>query len=174
VFYRRYLVDVIRSYRTRGKYLQDEFLGSDNDAGLGLIEKTAAPESAQNFVGLESLGIKVLNVQVSARQFLEQQEPWVRVFLSLSYCPEKDARETMQALARRLSIRSYAYKAERLGFNWRGESPEAFSETTLLGRWIVSLGIAVTQENRDAVLDALKILCYESLLIGSEQEDLRP
>lgn len=174
VFYRRYLIDVIRSYRSRGKYLQDEFFGADDDAGSGLIEKTASLESTQNFDGLESLGIEVLNVQVSARQFLEQQEPWVRAFLSLSYCPNEDEGETMQALARRLRIRSYAYKAKKLGFNWRGESPEAFSETTLLGRWIVSLGIALTRENRDAVLDALKILCYESLLRGSEQEDVRP
>lgn len=174
VFYRRYLLDVIKSYRTRGKYFQPESPGSEHEAGLGLIEQAAAPESVPSFDGLESLGIRVPKVRAAARQFLEQREPWVRAFLSFSYCPDADARETMQALARRLRIRSYAYKAEQLGFNWRGESPEAFSEKTVLGQWIVSLGIEVKLENQDAVLDALKILCYESLLIGSKQEDVRP
>ncbi|NHA14610.1 hypothetical protein [Thioalkalivibrio sp. XN279] len=174
VFYRRYLIDVIRSHRTRGKYLQSDTVETSGEVSVSIIENTAAPESNPDFEELESLNIRAMDVRDSARRFLEQQESWVQAFLALSYCPGSDSGETMQALARRLNVRSYAYKAGKLGFNWHGESPDAFFEETLVGQWIVGLGIPITRDNRAAVRDALKILCQESLLIASDQEGVQP
>ena len=174
LFYRRYLIDVIKSYLRRSKYLQADPTGPEDGEGTGLVERAVGPDFASDFGGLDALGIGVSKIRAAARQFLADQEPWVRAFLAFSYCPDTDTRETMHALARRLGVRSYAYKAEKLGFNWRGGTPEAFSEQTLVGHWLTGLGITVGPDNQGAILDALKILCHESLLSVSEQEDPRP
>jgi hypothetical protein len=55
--------------------------------------------------------------------------------------PRRRAFRTLVHLAKRKGIKSQAYKAEKLGFNWRGGDVAGFAET-LLGRWITgSLGI---------------------------------
>ena len=103
----------------------------------------------------------------SARDWLAKSESWVPVFLAFHYCANAEISETLQKLARRRGIKSYAYKAKALGFNWDMEKAASRDENffaTLLGRWLTrDLGIGVTFENKDAIHAAFKILCLEAL-----------
>lgn len=96
-------------------------------------------------------------------------EEWVRIFIGFSNCPDADHSEPLVHLARRCNIKSQAYKAARLGFNWRGKDFTGFDDT-LLGRWIVSLGIGISPENAHLIHGALKILCIEALTWAEQQE----
>jgi hypothetical protein len=97
-------------------------------------------------------------------------EEWVRLFVALSNCPDATLSEPLVRLARRKGIKSQAYKAEKLGFNWRGGDLDGFAGT-LLGRWIVdSLGIELVPENSPLILGVLKILCFEALSWAEQQE----
>ena len=73
-------------------------------------------------------------------------------------------------LAKRKGIKSQAYKAEQLGFNWKKNDLAGFAKT-LLGRWISEIvGIEICTENSPLILGVLKILCFEALLWADQQE----
>jgi hypothetical protein len=130
------------------------------------------PESAQEPDALDALkeaGVSPEKVAESAARWLEMSEESVRLYLALSNCPDAEQSEPLVKLAKRKGIKSYAYKAEKLGFNWGKSCNDGFGDT-LLGAWIRSLGIEIVPENSLLVLGALKILCFEALTWAEQQE----
>ena len=171
VYYQRYLRDLIRSKQSRSKWEVADQHDPDDESPPSLDEAPMAEANASDsFVALAEAGFPPVDVAASASAWLAASEEWVRLFVALSNCPDAALSEPLVRLARRKGIKSQAYKAEKLGFNWRGGDLNDFPET-LLGRWIVgSLGIELRPENAPLILGALKILCFEALSWAEQQE----
>ena len=109
-------------------------------------------------------------IEDSAKQWLSQQEHWVKIFLGRSYCPDSENSEALNKLAKRENIKSYAYKAEQLGFNWKHENnTNKKFENTMIGQWISTLNIEICEENIKVIVEILKILCLTALSLVDEE-----
>ncbi len=171
LYYQHYLRDLIRSKQARaGHEVADEH-DPERESPPSLDEaRDAAAGNPDPFVELTEAGFALTEVAASASAWLAASEEWVRLFVALSNCPDATRSEPLVYLARRKGIKSQAYKAEKLGFNWRGGDVDGFAGT-LLGRWIVdSLGIELIPENSPLILGVLKILCFEALSWAEQQE----
>ena len=171
LYYQRYLRDLIRNRQARASH---EVADGHDPAHESPPSLDGAPDTAASgldpFVELVEAGFAPTEVATSARAWLAASEEWVRLFVALSNCPDATRSEPLVHLAKRKGIKSQAYKAEKLGFNWRGGDLDGFAGT-LLGRWIVdSLGIELIPENSPLILGVLKILCFEALSWAEQQE----
>lgn len=171
LYYQRYLRDLIRSRQVRTSHEVPDEHDLERESPPSLDEALdVAAGRLDIFAELAEAGLAPAEVAVSASAWLAASEEWVRLFVALSNCPDAARSEPLVHLARRKSIRSQAYKAEKLGFNWRGGDVDGFTGT-LLGRWIVdSLGIELIPENSPLILGVLKILCFEALSWAEQQE----
>ena len=171
VSYQRYLRDLLRSRMAREKHEVADPHDPETDSPPPLGESSVLPDGDPDpFTELEEAGLSPRAVAASASAWLLSSEEWVPIFIGLSNCPDARLSEALVHLARRKGIKSQAYKAAKLGFNWRGDDPAGFAET-LVGGWIVdSLGIELRPENRPMILGALKILCFEALSWAEQQE----
>ncbi len=175
LFYRRFLRDKIDAEKTRDDLFVSSTGVSEDGVAPGYEEVPEDPGAYGDPDAsrlLAEAGLSVEKVATAADTWLDCQEAWVPVYLGLHFCPEAEVSEPLYKLARRLHIASHHYKAVRLGINWMlgraGAQGQAFSET-LLGCWIVEdLDIALSIDNRELMLTAFKILCYQAL-IRSEQ-----
>ena len=107
---------------------------------------------------VESLDAATLTrIATAARDFLDNQEPWVRLYLRHCLC----ASSPIPLLRFKDHLPSYHYKAQQLGL-----APPAHSDyrRTLLGRWLRSLNLPTIFDDRDVAQSALKILCQQALL----------
>lgn len=171
VFYRNYLRDEIkREKRLAELVVSDRIVDEDgNEASRIDHEQQGEEDTEPDYLAiLEESGFGCPKIAESARAWLLAAEDWVRVFVAYSNCPDADRSEPLVRLTKRLGIKSQAYKAEKLGFNWGKDTHTGF-EDTLLGRWIVSLGIDICHENAPLMLGALKILCFEALSWAEQQ-----
>lgn len=120
-------------------------------------------------------GLTVRGIRESPRRFLRRQEPWVWLYLGLHDCLEDDdpAKATRQRLADQHRIRSYAYKAAKLGVvHAKGAAPP---EDTLLGDWLIrELGLSDPGGHRLALVIAFKILCETALALVESLPDQGP
>ena len=169
-YYRNFLLDEIRGARSRSKFE----VADNHDPASGsppmLSEAPNATGDVDPMVELEEAGFPPAKIAASAAAWLTESEEWVRIFVAYSNCPDAELSEPLAHLAKRKGIKSRAYKAEQLGFNWRGNDHADFGKT-LIGRWIgVSLGIKIAPENGTLIHGALKILCLEALLWAEHQE----
>jgi hypothetical protein len=100
------------------------------------------------------------DVRERAKIFLNQLDETARIYLALHACA--DAPEPLYKIAERLRIPSYHYRAHQLGITRKkGEFGEDY-ETTQIGQWLTKeLGLEL--KANPEVLQALKILCFESL-----------
>jgi hypothetical protein len=164
LYYLNYLRDLIRSKQSRSKWEVADKHDPENESPPSLDD---APEvetdAVDTLAALEEAGISPSRVADSAVKWLSTNEEWVRLFVALSNCPDAELSEPLVHLAKRKGIKSQAYKAEKLGFNWKGSDIAIFSET-LIGQWLTkSLGIKLQLENSSLIHGALKILCFEAL-----------
>jgi hypothetical protein len=170
VFYRRYLLDEIRSLKSRSKVEVSETQNPDDESPPIIENFSIDDDSDDGMKQLEESGYSISKVAALAVKWLADSEEWVRIFVAFSNCPDADQSEPLVHLAKRKGIRSQAYKAEKLGFNWRGGDTSGFGET-LIGRWIRdAVGIELAPENSMLILGALKILCLQALLWAEQQE----
>ena len=171
LYYQRYLRDLLRSKQARESREVADQHDPENDSLPSLGESSAVVDSDPDaFTELAEAGLLPSAVAASASAWLLASEEWVPLFVALSNCPDARLSEPLVHLARRKGIRSQAYKAEKLGFNWHGSDPAGFAGT-LIGRWIVdSLGIELRPENAPLILGALKILCFAALSWAEQQE----
>ena len=139
-------------------------------ATRSVVESTA--ETLDQARDLEQLRARILP---QARAFLAEavrdsraqgEAPWVLLYLAHHHCqPDPELRQTMAGLAARYQIRNYNGRARKLGIaSAKGGFPSlaAFSQT-LLGGWLVKMGIAIDQDNMEEIAQALKILCEVAL-----------
>lgn len=126
--------------------------------------------SDSKFSTLHDLHKTYEEIEDSAKQWLSQQEHWVKIFLGRSYCPDSENSEALGKLAKRENIKSYAYKAEQLGFNWKHENnTNKKFENTMIGQWISTLNIEICEENIKVIVEILKILCLTALSLVDEE-----
>ncbi len=104
--------------------------------------------------------------QAAAREFLEQQEPWVGLYLRYHLCAHYGGETPIPLVRFKDHIPSYHQKAEKLGLKKpSGNDDRAALRPTLLGRWLRSLDLSPTSDDdHDRIRIALKILCQQSLL----------
>ena len=171
VYYQRYLRDLLRSKQSREKREIGDKHDAEGESPPSLDEAPEAETTGTDPLNaLAEAGFPPIEVAASARAWLVASEEWVPIFVAFSNCPDAALSEPLVHLAKRKGIKSQAYKAEKLGFNWRGGDVAGFAET-LLGRWITgSLGIELHPENNLLILGALKILCFEALTWAEQQE----
>ncbi len=171
LYYQHYLRDLIRSKWARASHEVADEHDPERESPPSLDEATEATASRLDpFVELAEAGFAPIEVAESASAWLAASEEWVPLFVALSNCPDAWLSEPLVHLARRKGIKSQAYKAGKLGFNWRGGDVDGFADT-LIGRWIVeSLGIELVPENSLLILGALKILCFQALSWAEQQE----
>lgn len=173
VFYLRFLNSEIRRPINRSKLSLDSPDAPEGDVPYSTQAADLTTDAASDSIeDLRQAGFQPQQVRESAAAWLAGSEEWVRIFVGLHNCPDADASERLVHLARRKGIPSYAYRAKQLGFNWKGrkgKSPKGFTNT-LIGQWIVSLGIEFVPDNESLVHGALEILCLEALLWAEQQE----
>lgn len=163
-WYTNYLRDQIDKVNSIKKWEVPDTYDDDGEH-KSRISGSAQPvaETPDYLDALEEAGFSGTDIHASARCWLASSEEWVRDYLTKSYCPDGEHSEPLIDLAKRMGIKSYAYKAEKLGFNWKNPGDYVGFTDTLLGRWIVSLGIEILPDNIQLIHAALKILCFEAL-----------
>lgn len=104
-------------------------------------------------------------IRLSAETWLHQQESWVTVYLSEHICQETNEQVSLNQLAKRYAIANYHNRARRLGITGTKGQPLITNgfQDTLLGRWLINLGINLLPEEASTVLASLKILCAVAL-----------
>ena len=170
VYYLNYLRDLLRGMLRRSKWEVADKSNPEGDSGSP-FDDVAAKDTALDdpLLHLEAAGLTVTDIAAAAAKWLAASEEWVRLFVALSNCPDAEISEPLVRLAKRKGIKSQAYKAAQLGFNWRGEEASGFGKT-LIGRWIISLGIELVPENIAVIHGVFKILCFEALTWADQQE----
>jgi hypothetical protein len=170
VMFKNFLRDQLDRRKVR-KDIEVADMQHEDDEKSSLVDEAAAPvpDEPDAIDALKEAGLSPEEVAKSAERWLDTSEEWVRPFVALSNCPDAEHSEPLVKLAERKGIKSQAYKAEKLGFNWRKSSHEGFGNT-LLGAWIKSLGIEIVPKNSLLVLGALKILCLVALSWEDPQE----
>lgn len=170
MYYRNFLRDELRSKNSRSNFEVADRHDPESDSPPSLNEAPNADSEVDPMSALEEAGLPLDRVGASASTWLAESEEWVRIFVAYSNCPDAGLSEPLVHLAERKGIKSQAYRAAQLGFNWKGGDQTGFAKT-LLGRWICeSLGIGIEPENAVLIHGALKILCLEALLWAEQQE----
>jgi hypothetical protein len=155
-FFRRYLIDRIEESKNNG--------GDDEgDEKLSPIDIKPAPPIEDDIQLLKESGLTPKQVKDSAHQFLQHSEEWVRLYLALHTCPDKDEQLALNQLAKNYQIPSYHHRARIVGITRKKGEFETGYEKTLLGQWLISLGLTITSENQEVIEVAFKILCWEAL-----------
>lgn len=169
VAYKRYLYSQYESQILRRT---EELPGGDAGADEG--PALANPGSDGNlgddqFKALTEAGVSPQEAGDSATKWLVEAEPWVPAMLGLHYCPDREHAEPLVKLRKRLGIRSYHSKAEKLGIT--GVHNPIWGEESMIGRWVTQgLGIEISLENHELVHSALKILCFAALTWAEQRE----
>lgn len=155
-FFRRYLVDLLRGYKTNPlaeeaaiELLHDDATIRDDEVAL------------QEFLGRIG-GREALTNQ--ARKFLGTLDAWAMLMLRGHFCADDDGLP-MATLCK--GIASYHYKAQKLGITVKKGSPEMLGyEHTLIGRWIEAQGVKIAPENLSIILFLLGLLCLEAVAMA--------
>jgi hypothetical protein len=103
-------------------------------------------------------------VTKSAKEFLQNSESWVRLYLALHTCANTEQKLPLSKLAARYQIPSYHYKARQLGITRHTNDSLQDYDKTLLGSWLKLLGLSLQQDKQDLEF-IFKILCDEALSI---------
>lgn len=169
-FFRNFLRDQLDKIRTRSKWEVADKHDPESETPSPL-DTAAQPDvdSWDPVADLEGAGLSPAEVARSAAAWLASNEEWVRFFIALSNCPDAELSEPLIRLAKRKGIKSQAYRAAQLGFNWKGDDREGFSKT-MIGQWVLSLGIQIQSEDRPLIKAALNILCFQALSWVDQQE----
>lgn len=187
LFFRRYLIQKIKEIeRLKEVPLPDDDNRDDGEDGKKPLipPELIAPVAQDDAVLLGEYGFTPEQVALSARQFLQKNEEWVRLMIALSFCPDKDKDKQLpiplSLLAQKYKIPAYYYRARKLGIPPKTVPKKGISsknlyefqqdfENTLLGQWLISLGLSISNENQDVIHLAFKILCWEALSIVEEE-----
>jgi len=142
-YFRNFLIDLLRiAQRENTEPLDDNEEDTNENASQLLWQREVAK---------------------SAKDFLQNSEHWVRLYLALHTCAEP--RLALSKLAARYQIPSYHYKARKLGITRHKNDSLQAHEKTLLGAWLKSLGLSLQQDKAATIENAFKILCDEALSI---------
>ena len=164
VFYKRYLIDQIRANQRHPTLELPENEKAPNPASnqddrFGCF--SAVKESEEDLHIWESAD--AARLQRSAREFLNEQEDWVVLYLALHFCHGRE-RLALSKLQHIYRIPSYHYKARQLGITPpRGgyANLAEFSET-IIGQWLTDNDIPLQTEHLSIIRHAFDRLCLEA------------
>jgi len=175
IYFRRYLLDCIDK-----NWLEhiDDDQEKDEEYDKNLPEPRNL-ESAGQVVGgyLSTVEVNLLHeatslslddTQVAAHTFLNTLENWALIYLRNNTCiNSEDGLRPMPLyqIKESFQISNYHDRARGLGITRKKGEFEKGYEKTLIGTWLVSLGLPPRRENISAILVALKILCHEALKV---------
>ncbi|SAL32652.1 hypothetical protein AWB67_01327 [Caballeronia terrestris] len=155
-YFRRYLIDCLRSASVqRNVSLEVDDMAARIDAHARSLADPIASALAEH-------GLTEASVRASARLFVGSLDVTDRVILSATLGANRGCKGGLRSVASEHEIPSYHYRARKLGVTKKKtETPAGFG-TTKIGGWLATtLGIALTFENRDAILIALNLLALE-------------
>ena len=156
-YFQRFLIDLHRAARQGRHVTIDEAEPQVAEVAFRQFLDAPAPEAA------ESLDATTLDrIATAAREFLDSQEPWVRLYLRHCLCADSP----IPLLRFKDHLPSSHYKAQQLGL-----APPAHGDyrRTLLGRWLRSLNLPGIFDDRDVAQAALKVLCQQALLLVKDE-----
>ena len=186
LFYTRFLQDILR-HEENSRYGEKSYndvvkeISQQNNSD-SIIDDEKIYDTVENkskviyneyiynskFTTLGDLHLNFDDIENSAKQWLEKQESWVKLFLGRSYCQDSKNSEALSKLAKKEHIKSYAYKAEQLGFNWKSPDYKEY-KNTMIGQWISTLNVEFSPENIKVIGEILKILCLTALSLVDEE-----
>jgi hypothetical protein len=176
-FFCNYLKDILKKPDTQ-IWLNSQSLEQKNseDTEDGVFSSTLkdaleAPVTQNELLLLQEVKLSIEQVQNSARNFLQEIKETKRLYLTSNVCPDKDMSISLFSLKNIHNIKDYHNKARQLGITRKKGVFEKGYEKTLLGAWFVSLGLFPKKENIAEIEIALKILCYEALLLVDEKQN---
>lgn len=148
-FFRNFLRDQLEHYKAH------PLSGDDPDDRW--FEPAQHPQTGiEEF--LRRFGTDKLAQRIDA--LLDALPDWGLLMLRGHFCADDDA-VPMSALC--ADIPSYHYKAQKLGITVKKGSDDLRGyEHTLIGAWIVSLGVAIEPDNLDIMRFLLDALCLEA------------
>jgi len=148
--------------------------GDEEEEGGGEQHKrkVAATCATQDFdAAFRKVGLTADGIKGAARRFLHDAEPWVHLYLVKHACVERDDIDwqAVDNLGKDYEIPSHHRKAAMLGITPDVSDTYGFKDyrQTILGRWLMSLGI---EEWDETTLLVLKLLCEEALLLAVEPQ----
>ena len=151
-FFRRYLIDLLRGYQ-RTSLTEKEDLERLPDVETGSDDEAAVSEFLATSGGHEVLRQRVAD-------FLATLEEWGLLMLRGHFCAD-DETIPMSTLCK--GIPSYHYKAQKLGITVNRSASEMLGyEHTLIGGWIVSMGVEINPQNAPVIEFLLGALCLEA------------
>jgi len=172
VFFSRYLRDHLDDpYLKRALPLEDESNDNDSDEHFQTaytpdeLIRFQTTDTPNELMLLREVGLDSKQVTESARKFIKKSEKWVRLYLALHTCPNKEDRLPLKHLAENYQIPAYHSRARQLGITRKKGEFEQGYEKTLIGQWLVSMNISLNKENQQLIEAAFKILCWEALSI---------
>ena len=126
-------------------------------------------EGDVNLYTLKDLHLTCNDIKIFAKQWLEKQEFWVKLFLA-NNCSFNENREALNILAKKYKISSYHNRAKKLGIVWKFPKDfKKYEKTTMIGQWISTLNIEICEENIKVIVEILKILCLTALSLVDEE-----
>jgi hypothetical protein len=151
-FFRRYLIDLLRAYQ-RISLTEKEDLERMPEDTAGSNDEAVVSEFLATSGGHEVL-------RQSVADFLATLEEWGLLMLRGHFCADDDA-VPMSSLCK--GIPSYHYKAQKLGITVNRSAAELLGyEHTIIGRWIVGMGVAVIPQNFAVIQFLLGAICLEA------------
>jgi hypothetical protein len=162
VFYKRYLLDQIGKVDRRAETELpegDDGRMADPSPGFGIFGTTEGDcECLEERTGIDSCAL-----QEDGREFLRDCEGWVVLYLALHFCMGRD-RLPLSRLHEIYRIPSYHHKARKLGIAPPRGGYRQFSEfgKTLLGQWLTSNRIELSEDNLPVIRHAFDLLCMEA------------
>ncbi|MEN8217066.1 MAG: hypothetical protein ABFS56_12005 [Pseudomonadota bacterium] len=151
---------------SQGVRLLLEFELDIKQARFFLLEAALKPEWVSGFL---KAGLTRESVGQSAYQFLSENDKWVRLYLALHTCVDQKTHLPLKKLAENHRIPSYHHRARKLGISRRKGQFEEGYEETILGAWLLSLGLVAKTENLGAINVAFKILCWEASSLAKQE-----
>jgi len=158
VFYKRYLIDLLRKQQRQREEPLPEDDAQHHDQASTDSCRQPTPQLSDVAPTLD-----IAALRASASRFLQQQEHWVILYLALHF--GNDSRQLpLSTLQARYCIPSYHYKAVLLGTTSpRGgfARPDDYADT-MIGRWLQDCGIALCADNDSLVRAAIDLLCQQA------------
>lgn len=168
-FFRNYLNDRWRAQAaSTGRQVElDENRGSDGDgdnaSSAALDAAHADGDHAYETVLVEA-GVSMARMHEEVERFIDElaagDDTYV-LYLKLHLCPDEPV--PLSRLAKLYAIPSYHYRAERLGITGRKGGFAKDYDQTLLGQWLVRLGLHIEVSYMREIAAAFAHLCAGAL-----------
>lgn len=162
IYFRNFLKDIVKSAEHR--YVTQFDDSDEGDESFANKVPDDPHNRDETEAHLFEANLSEASVRQAAEAFLASLDMEDQVYLACHSCAEDSDTEPLSALAKRMEIASYHYRALKLGITRKKEEFEEGYEHTKIGAWVTQkLGLQCTRDYIREIFAVLKILCDESL-----------